>query len=587
MPTLVTSAKVFVSSPSDVLEERIAVIRAVERINRLPQVREKIVLQPFRYEEIAPSLGVEPQVIVDRACRVGECYFVICLFWNRMGTPFVHPVSQDRYLSGSHYEFITAFKSREESNGGFPHILVYRKLSPDDGSKELDETQARLVEDFFQDFEGESAKYKGLYAGFSSLEEFEREVFFHLLEVLHQNPPIPAPELTIPKIVEEDRRLEVASPSIAGINDVVEVWVKICLANSDGLKRELPDEADFPGTPSKADARDKFMAVAFEQDDRTSKLLPLPTEVEIRTSDFEVLDSKRRVELIPGQDSSTLLFALKPIRSSGTAIVQVFVRTKSMHSENWIENSSMIQRIKLTNETANSMSPSRTVSGSEIAPSYTDVVTSSIGGVLGENHQANSLSENGENYITLDEFENDASNGMEVVHSDACFDMREEAAAGDTWDREISNRAPKMESSETRDGPKKSNLLRIFTAVAPLLFVGLVLCYQFYVPISSKRSPTPKRPAEAEEFIQAGRDGDPNAQYELGLIYVGRDDIEAATWFEKAAEQGFADAQYELGRLYQKGHGVEESTNLAKEWFQKAAEQNHEAATNALSELNK
>ena len=211
MPSLVTSAKVFVSSPSDVGEERIAVIRAVERVNRLPHVREKYVLQPFRYEEIAPQVGDEPQVVVDRACEVGECYFVICLLWQRMGTPFVHPVSQERFLSGTHYEFISAFRAREESNGRYLHVLLYRKLAENSG--DFDSGQVQLVDNFFGSLEGENAEIKVLYAGFESVDQFESEIFQHLLEILHENPPTPIPECHVPKIVEEDRRLDVAVPT--------------------------------------------------------------------------------------------------------------------------------------------------------------------------------------------------------------------------------------------------------------------------------------------------------------------------------------------------------------------------------------
>lgn len=346
MPSLVTSAKVFVSSPSDVGEERIAVIRAVERVNRLPHVREKYVLQPFRYEEIAPQIGDEPQVVVDRACEVGECYFVICLLWQRMGTPFVHPVSQERFLSGTHYEFISAFRAREESDGRYPHVLLYRKLAGN--SDDFDSGQAKLVDNFFGSLEGENAEIKALYSGFESVDQFENEIFQHLLEILHSNPPKSEPECDLPKIVEEDRRLDVAVPMTASVQDVVEVWVKVSLSDSVGLKQELPDQPEFAGAPAKDDAREKFMAVAFEKDSKTEKLLPLPTEVSVRTTDFEVLDDRRNIELVPGRDSATLVFALRPLAVTSAAIIQITVRTKSMHSEHWIENSSMVRRVKLT-----------------------------------------------------------------------------------------------------------------------------------------------------------------------------------------------------------------------------------------------
>ena len=382
MPSLVTSAKLFVSSPSDVAEERTAIIRVVERINRLPHVREKYVLQPFRYEEIAPQVGTEPQLVVDRACEVGECYFVVCLFWQRMGTPFVHPVSQERFLSGSHYEFISAFKAREESNGCYPHILLYRKLTKE--TEKADPNQAKLVEEFFDMLEGEHADIKALYSGFDSVDQFENEIFQHLLEILHNNPPEQSPELHVPKIVEEDRRLEVAVPSVASHEDVVEVWVKVCLSESEGLKQELPELAEFSGAPIKDDAREKFMAVAFEEDPKTQQLLPLPTEVSIRTSDFDVLDEVRSIELHPGRDSSTVIFALKPITTSNSAMIQILVRTKSMHSKHWIENSSMIRRMRLTGSTQDSLALSNTIKSTKIVEEKRGVFVEAFGDASSE-----------------------------------------------------------------------------------------------------------------------------------------------------------------------------------------------------------
>ncbi len=49
--------------------------------------------------------------------------------------------------------------------------------------------------------------------------------------------------------------------------------------------------------------------------------------------------------------------------------------------------------------------------------------------------------------------------------------------------------------------------------------------------------------------------GDAEAQYELGLIYlnghdVPQDDAQAVRWFVLAAEQGRAWSQWNLGRMY-------------------------------------
>jgi TPR repeat protein len=65
--------------------------------------------------------------------------------------------------------------------------------------------------------------------------------------------------------------------------------------------------------------------------------------------------------------------------------------------------------------------------------------------------------------------------------------------------------------------------------------------------------------------------GDAPAQAGLGFLFhkglgVGQDDIEAASWFEKAAHQGQAEAQLLLGTLYFFGEGVQQNYVIAFAW---------------------
>lgn len=71
--------------------------------------------------------------------------------------------------------------------------------------------------------------------------------------------------------------------------------------------------------------------------------------------------------------------------------------------------------------------------------------------------------------------------------------------------------------------------------------------------------------------------GEPDAEYQLGLRYVGglgvaRDDVAAAAWFRRAAEKGLARAQYNLGAMYAVGLGVEQDDVQAARWVRMAAE---------------
>ena len=90
---------------------------------------------------------------------------------------------------------------------------------------------------------------------------------------------------------------------------------------------------------------------------------------------------------------------------------------------------------------------------------------------------------------------------------------------------------------------------------------------------------------EAGEFEKAhdelkplGQQGDPRAQYVLGIIYLNEyvtppSAAAAAEWIGKAAEQGYPAAQTELGRMYRTGDGVPQDYAEMARWYARAAEQ--------------
>ncbi len=108
---------------------------------------------------------------------------------------------------------------------------------------------------------------------------------------------------------------------------------------------------------------------------------------------------------------------------------------------------------------------------------------------------------------------------------------------------------------------------------------------------------------EAEEkfkaFFEQARDGDPEAQNGLGVMYYTGEAVSktatgqvldndpglAAGWFYRAAEQGYADAQFNLGLLYANGEGVAQDMVEAAQLFMQAAEQGHVDAQNNLGAM--
>ena len=79
-------------------------------------------------------------------------------------------------------------------------------------------------------------------------------------------------------------------------------------------------------------------------------------------------------------------------------------------------------------------------------------------------------------------------------------------------------------------------------------------------------------------YLQLAEQGNADAQFQIGLIYVNGQDItkdykQAVAWFDKAAKQGHREAQTKLGFMYATGKGVEQNYNSAFYWCYKAAEQ--------------
>ncbi len=105
----------------------------------------------------------------------------------------------------------------------------------------------------------------------------------------------------------------------------------------------------------------------------------------------------------------------------------------------------------------------------------------------------------------------------------------------------------------------------------------------------------PKDPAKAFEWYRnAAEQGDPRAQYWLGMMYVAgfgvsRDYAKGMDWLTKAAEQGDAEALWHLGNIYavppvgaESPFDVKHDNAKAIAWWSKAAERGHAVAVNAL-----
>lgn len=122
----VQSLRIFVSSPSDVAEERVLVLRAIERLQRERLGHLELIPVLWEHEPLLASAGTQQQIP-----RPSDCDIVICILWARLGTRLPEAL---RRSDGSTYESGTAFEFEDALDGfqrqGRPDLLVYRKTTP-------------------------------------------------------------------------------------------------------------------------------------------------------------------------------------------------------------------------------------------------------------------------------------------------------------------------------------------------------------------------------------------------------------------------------------------------------------------------
>jgi WD40 repeat protein len=174
--------RIFVSSPSDVAAERQLLQKVINHLNTIAFINEQVILQLYAYEHnVPPSTGKAPQKIVDHYMPTPDQVDIfVCLFWNRMGTPFYDDATSQHYLSGTEYEFTVAYQASIQTQK--PAILLYRCIRSTD-SRNIDPTQFANMRAFFDRFSGDAPDFKGLYKSYSDLDELER-LLFHDLSVI-------------------------------------------------------------------------------------------------------------------------------------------------------------------------------------------------------------------------------------------------------------------------------------------------------------------------------------------------------------------------------------------------------------------
>lgn len=174
---LVPRLNVFISSPSDVKEERDIAEKVINRVADHPLIAPHFDLRALRWETRVPSAAMNPQDAVNYYIgQASEAQIVLCIFAGRMGTPYTHPKTGEVFDSGTQYEFVDAYRSSQRT--GFPHVMLYRGLR-DTGDHGKDQTQK--LNAFFARI---GTEFQIVTPTYNTLAEFEVVFERELLQVL-------------------------------------------------------------------------------------------------------------------------------------------------------------------------------------------------------------------------------------------------------------------------------------------------------------------------------------------------------------------------------------------------------------------
>lgn len=198
--------RVFISSPSDLAEERALAMEVIEDLPYDPLLRDRVTMEAVAWDKpdaSTPLLAtMTPQEAINQGlARPSDVDIVIVLFWSRMGTPlprgyekppgyqFDPPNGMEptRYFSGTEWEYIDAMES--SSVDGLPMVVVYRRTEPisltiDDPDFDSKRMQWQMVDAFFKSFINEDGSAQQGFNPYQSPAEFRKLFEVHLRDLV-------------------------------------------------------------------------------------------------------------------------------------------------------------------------------------------------------------------------------------------------------------------------------------------------------------------------------------------------------------------------------------------------------------------
>lgn len=170
MPTSVQEVTLFISSPSDQLENRNLAEEVAGHVNRMRGNKEGFYIRVVRWENDArPGVGAEPQILIDR--QLGTEFDIYVGF---MGAKFGTATSKAG--SGTEQEFNNALQSCGEGNR---EVLFYFQ-DPRHATEVPKASELAKVEEF----QSKLRELDVLYWKFSSTEELKNQLTKHISDAV-------------------------------------------------------------------------------------------------------------------------------------------------------------------------------------------------------------------------------------------------------------------------------------------------------------------------------------------------------------------------------------------------------------------
>lgn len=171
MPRLKSIYKLFLASPSDVVEERAIVKNIIDEFNSIYSDRLNAMIELCSWEKSSyPSCGADAQEVINS--QIGDNYDIFLgILWTRFGS------KTQKYESGTEEEFYRAYERFKR--GEHIHIMMYfnhEKVSPDS----LDLEQYSKIKNFKQKI----AEIGCYYFTYTGKESFKDELRSHLYKVI-------------------------------------------------------------------------------------------------------------------------------------------------------------------------------------------------------------------------------------------------------------------------------------------------------------------------------------------------------------------------------------------------------------------